>query len=65
MKSKMVTMILCVMFGVLGVHSFYLGKIGAGIGQLLTFGGLGVWVLVDLILIALGKMRDAQGNALA
>ena len=65
MKSKMVTMALCLFLGYLGAHRFYLGKIGTGIAQLLTFGGLGIWFAVDLILIALGKMTDAQGRALA
>ena len=37
--------------GVLGVHRFYVGKIGTGFLMLLTLGGLGVWFLVDLILV--------------
>ena len=65
MKSKMVTLGLCLFLGYLGAHRFYLGKIGTGIAQLLTFGGFGIWLAIDLILIALGKMEDARGNALA
>ena len=30
---------------------FYLGNTGKGIGKLLTFGGLGIWALVDAIKI--------------
>lgn len=64
-KSKMVTMALCLFLGFLGVHRFYLGKIGSGIAQLLTLGGFGIWYAVDILLIAFNKMTDAQGNALA
>jgi TM2 domain-containing membrane protein YozV len=35
-----------------GIHRFYVGKIGTGILMILTFGGFGIWVLVDLIMIA-------------
>lgn len=57
-KSFLVTWILALLVGVLGVDRFYLGKIGTGIGKLLTFGGLGVWALVDLILVLANKQTD-------
>ena len=40
----------------------YLGKWGTGILKLVTFGGFGIWVLVDLVLIMAGTMRDKQGR---
>ena len=43
---------------------FYLGYIGLGILKLVTFGGCGIWWLVDVILIAMNKLPDAQGNPL-
>ena len=46
----------------LGVHRFYVGKIGTGILFILTLGGLGIWWIVDLILIVTGNLRDKQGN---
>jgi len=49
-------------WGTFGVDRFYLGKIGTGIVKLVTFGGLGVWVIVDLALIMSGAMRDKQGR---
>jgi TM2 domain-containing membrane protein YozV len=49
----------------LGVHRFYVGKIGTGILQISTFGGCGIWVLVDLITILIGKSTDKNGRALA
>ena len=53
--------LLCFFLGVLGVHRFYVGKIGTGILQLLTFGGLGIWALIDLVLIIVGGFSDKQG----
>jgi len=64
-KSWVVALLLCLFLGVLGVHRFYVGKIGTGILQLITFGAFGVWPLVDLILIAVGKFTDKEGLALA
>lgn len=51
-------------FGVFGVDRFYLGKIWTGILKLVTFGGLGIWAIVDLSLIMSGAMRDKQGHEL-
>jgi TM2 domain-containing membrane protein YozV len=51
-------------FGVLGVHRFYVGKIGTGILQLLTFGGLGIWAFIDFIMIVIGSFRDGDGNVI-
>jgi len=50
------------MWGTFGIDRFYLGKIGTGILKLLTFGGLGLWTIIDLILVMSGSMRDKQGN---
>ena len=60
-KSFVATLILCVLLGFLGVHRFYVGKVGTGIIQLLTFGGLGIWSLVDTIVIAVQNFKDSKG----
>lgn len=50
------------MWGTFGVDRFYLGKVGTGILKLVTFGGLGIWTLVDLVLIMSGSMRDKDNQ---
>jgi TM2 domain-containing membrane protein YozV len=60
-KSFVATLILCLLLGGLGVHRFYVGKIGTGILMLLTLGGLGIWTLIDVIFIAVGKFKDSNG----
>lgn len=64
-KSWVAALLLCFFLGGLGVHRFYVGKIGTGILQLVTFGGFGLWVLIDLIMIIVGKFSDKRGAALA
>ena len=61
-KDWLVTLLLCWFLGVLGGHRFYVGKIGTGVLQLLTLGGCGIWVLIDLIMVITGNFKDASGN---
>ncbi|HEV8150602.1 MAG TPA: TM2 domain-containing protein [Gemmatimonadales bacterium] len=60
-KSRAVALALCIPLGVFGAHRFYVGKLGTGLLQLCTLGGLGLWWLYDLITIASGEFRDADG----
>lgn len=60
-KSFLVTWLLALLLGILGVDRFYLGKVGTGILKLVTIGGLGIWALIDLILVLANKTRDKQG----
>lgn len=60
-KDFILTILLCLFAGWLGIHRFYTGKVATGILMLLTGGGFGVWYLIDLIMIALGRFRDSEG----
>ncbi len=64
-KDWTVVLILALVAGPLGVHRFYAGKVGTGIFQFLTLGGFGIWSLIDLIMIALGKFTDGDGKVIA
>lgn len=60
-KSRTIALVLAIFLGGLGVHRFYLGKIGTGILWLFTAGCFGIGWIIDIILIACGSMRDAYG----
>lgn len=61
-KGFVPALLLCFFLGTFGIHRFYVGKIGTGILMLLTLGGLGIWTLIDFIVIAVGSFRDKEGN---
>jgi hypothetical protein len=61
-RSRAVALVLGLVLGMFGAHRFYAGKIGTGLLMLCTVGGLGIWYLVDNIMIASGGFRDAEGR---
>jgi TM2 domain-containing membrane protein YozV len=64
-KSWMVALLLSIFLGGLGADRFYLGYMGLGVAKLLTCGGCGIWSIIDLIMIAMDKLPDANGQPLA
>ena len=63
-KDFLTALLLSIFLGYLGVDRFYLGYTGLGLLKLFTFGGCGVWAIIDIIFIATGKLNDAQGRPL-
>lgn len=60
-KSRLAALLLCFFFGYLGIHRFYVGKIGTGILWLLTGGFFGIGWIIDFIMIIVGSFTDAAG----
>jgi TM2 domain-containing membrane protein YozV len=63
-KSWIAALLLCIFLGGLGIHRFYVGKVGTGILYLLTAGFFGIGVIIDIIMIAVGSFTDKGGNFL-
>jgi hypothetical protein len=61
-KSRGVATALAALLGPFGAHRFYVGKTGSGVLMAATIGGLGLWWLYDLIVVAAGDFRDVQGR---
>jgi hypothetical protein len=59
-KSYLATGLLSIFAGFCGAHRFYLGKVGTGLLQLLTFGGCGLWWLIDIALVLFSPVKDSK-----
>jgi TM2 domain-containing membrane protein YozV len=63
-KSKFAALLLCLFGGYLGLHRFYVGKVGTGLIWFFTMGFFTLGWFVDLLLIILGWFRDKHGRLL-
>jgi len=63
-KEYLVALLFSIFLGYFGVDRFYMGQVGMGIGKLLTFGGCGIWYLIDIILIATRSSNDSMNRPL-
>lgn len=61
-KSRLIALLLCIFVGGLGIHRFYVGKIGTGVLWLLTAGCFGIGALVDLIMMPAARSPTATAN---
>ena len=59
-RSRGVALGLSVLGGVFGLHRFYVEKPTSAIAMICTIGGLGIWWLYDVVLLAAGEFRDSQ-----
>ena len=64
-KDWIITLVLAILVGGLGIDRFYTGSIILGVLKLVTFGGLGLWWLIDLIMLVTGTYKDGNGLPIA
>ena len=60
-KGFVAVLLLCLFFGAVGAHRYYTGKVVTGLLMLMTVGGVGIWIFVDLLMILTGNFADAKG----
>lgn len=63
-KSANITWLLCVLFGLFGIHRLYVNKLGTGFIMFITIGGFGLWTLLDLLFIVNNKFEDKEGRVI-
>ena len=61
-RSRALALGLALVGGCFGLHRFYAGRIQSGVWMALTIGGLGIWYLYDIAIVAAGEFRDGDGR---
>ncbi len=60
--SRSIAMILVLLLGLVGGHRFYVGRVGTAFAMLFSLGGLGIWWLIDVVIVASGQLKDSDGK---
>jgi TM2 domain-containing membrane protein YozV len=61
-RSRAIALILTLLLGLAGAHRFYVGRPATALAMLLSVGGLGIWWLIDIVLVASGQLKDNEGK---
>src|SRR2546427_12711356 len=64
-RSRALTLGLALVGGMFGLHRFYTGRTQSGIWMCLTLGGMGIWYLYDVVVVAAGDFHDGDGRRVA
>ena len=60
--SRAIALILTLLLGFVGAHRFYVGRTGTAFAMLFTLGGVGIWWLIDIVIVASGQLKDNEGK---
>lgn len=63
-KNKLILILLSYLLGVFGIDRMYLGCWGTGFIKLFTIGGLGIWYMIDLVLIIANCLSSSNSPVL-
>jgi hypothetical protein len=61
-RSRGIALVLAFLGGVFGLHRFYVGRTKSGVWMCLTLGGMGIWYLYDVVVVAAGDFMDGEGR---
>jgi len=64
-RSRGLALGLALVGGMFGLHRFYTGRTQSGIWMCLTLGGMGIWYLYDVVVVAAGEFHDGDGRRVA
>lgn len=56
------TLLYSILLGFLGMDRFCLGQTGTAVGKLLTLGGVGIWWIIDIVLLVTNNLIPEDGS---